>query len=103
MGFSERLIELRKRRKMTQGDLAERVGVSRQSVSKWETGESFPDLPKLVQLADALKVSMDVLCARTEIKEGDVVVSTILAPKDTAKRSEVATMIMRFCQNILYW
>jgi hypothetical protein len=38
-----------------------------------------------------------------EIKEGDVVVSTILAPKDTAKRSEVATMIMRFCQKVLYW
>ena len=71
MDFSERLMELRKRKRMTQGDLADRLGVSRQSVSKWETGESFPDLPKLVQMADELEVSLDVLCARVDLMEGE--------------------------------
>ena len=67
--FSENLTELRSNRRMTQGELAERLGVSRQSVSKWENGESFPDLPKLVQLGDALGVSLDVLCGRKESEE----------------------------------
>ena len=67
--FPENLMELRSRRRMTQGELAERLGVSRQSVSKWENGESFPDLPKLVQLGDALGVSLDVLCGRKEEEE----------------------------------
>ena len=65
MDFSELLIRFRKERSLTQEGLADRVGVSRQSVSKWETGESFPDLPKLMQLADVLDVPMDVLCGRT--------------------------------------
>lgn len=65
MIFSEQLILLRKKNSLTQEDLADAVGVSRQSVSKWETGESYPDLPKLMGLADTLHVSMDVLCGRS--------------------------------------
>ena len=69
MNFADRLIELRKGLGLTQEDLADRVGVSRQSVSKWETGESLPDMAKLVQLADALGVSTDALCGRVPVEE----------------------------------
>lgn len=64
MSFEERLLEIRKSRGMSQEALAEKVGVSRQAVSKWETGEALPDYAKLIALADALEVSLDYLCGR---------------------------------------
>ncbi|MBR3635960.1 MAG: helix-turn-helix transcriptional regulator, partial [Lachnospiraceae bacterium] len=42
--FSENLVQMRKLLSMTQEDLAEKVGVTRQAVAKWESGESLPDL-----------------------------------------------------------
>ena len=59
--FSDNLIQLRKFRGMTQEDLAEIVGVSRQAVAKWESGESFPDIEKSRLLAEAFDVSLDEL------------------------------------------
>lgn len=64
MSFEQRLLEIRKNRGMSQETLAEKVGVSRQAVSKWETGEALPDYAKLIALADALEVSLDYLCGR---------------------------------------
>lgn len=64
MKFEERLVQLRKARGMSQEELAEKVGVSRQAVSKWETGDAQPDYVKLMALADALEVSLDDLCGR---------------------------------------
>lgn len=66
MELKDRLVETRKLRGMNQENLAERVGVSRQAVSKWETGEAMPDCVKLMALADALEVSLDYLCGREE-------------------------------------
>lgn len=64
MEFRECLCLLRKAKGMSQEKLAEAVGVSRQAVSKWETGEAQPDLTKVIALADALEVSIDELCGR---------------------------------------
>ena len=59
--FSENLVQMRKLKGMTQEDLAEKVGVSRQAVAKWESGDSLPDLEKSRMLADVLGVSLDEL------------------------------------------
>lgn len=67
MKFEERLVQLRKARGMSQEELAEKVGVSRQAVSKWETGDAQPDYMKLMALADALEVSLDDLCGREPV------------------------------------
>lgn len=64
MEFREELPRARKARGWSQEDLAARVGVSRQAVSKWEMGDAAPDLQKLVALADALDMSLDTLCGR---------------------------------------
>lgn len=61
MGFADNLIELRKLNKMSQEELAERIGVSRQTLSKYETGESLPDIEKSRQLADVFSVTVDDL------------------------------------------
>ena len=59
--FKDNLIQLRKLQNMTQEDIAEKVGVSRQAVAKWESGETTPDLEKARLLAGTLGVSLDDL------------------------------------------
>lgn len=61
MTLAEKLLKLRTDRGLSQGDLAEKLDVSRQSVSKWETGQSVPDLDKIIKLADLFGVTVDDL------------------------------------------
>lgn len=65
----DNLVQLRKLKNMTQEDLAGRIGVSRQAVAKWESGETTPDLEKAKSLADAFGVSLDDL-TNYEPREG---------------------------------
>lgn len=66
MTLAEKIAALRGERKLSQGDLAERLEVSRQSVSKWETGQAIPELDKIIKLADLFGVSVDEL-----VRDGD--------------------------------
>ena len=59
--FHENLVSLRKINQMSQEELAEKIGVSRQTLSKYETGEALPDIEKCKILADIFDVSMDDL------------------------------------------
>lgn len=59
--FHDNLIQLRKLKQLTQEDVAEAVGVSRQAVAKWESGETMPDLGKCKLLAELFDVSLDDL------------------------------------------
>lgn len=61
MTLGERIMTFRTERQMSQSDLAEALDVSRQSISKWETDSSVPELEKLIALCDIFGVSMDVL------------------------------------------
>lgn len=61
MTFSEKLIALRRRGGWSQELLADRLGVTRQSVSKWESGTATPELTKLVALSELFGVSVDYL------------------------------------------
>ena len=59
--FKDNLLQLRKLHNLTQEDVAEKVGVSRQAVAKWESGETMPDLEKSRILAETFGVSLDDL------------------------------------------
>ena len=59
--FKDNLVELRKIHEMSQEELADKIGVSRQTLSKYETGESLPDIEKCKLIADAFGVSIDDL------------------------------------------
>ncbi len=61
MTLGEKIAHLRTKHKLSQGDLAEKLNVSRQSVSKWETNTSIPELDKLIQLSDLFQISLDDL------------------------------------------
>lgn len=70
MSLGERIQMLRKEKKMSQNDLAEKLDVSRQSVSKWETDTAKPELQKLILMAELFQVSLDELVS-SEISEGN--------------------------------
>ena len=61
MSFSENLQTVRKKNQMSQEELAELLGVSRQAVSKWELGEGYPEVEKLLLLSKKRNVSLDSL------------------------------------------
>ena len=61
MSLGERICKLRTRKNLSQGDLADALDVSRQSISKWETNASVPELDKLIKLSEIFDVSLDEL------------------------------------------
>ena len=69
MNFSEKLLTLRKANDLTQEQLAEKLDVSRQSVSKWESGQATPDLEKIVALSTVFNVTTDYLLKSSEIDD----------------------------------
>lgn len=69
--FSEQLKKLRKENNTTQDELANKLFVTRQAISKWESGDSTPDLTNLIKLTDIFNVSLDTLVFGVE-KESKV-------------------------------
>ena len=66
MTLGEKILDLRTQKEMSQEELAAALEVSRQSVSKWETNQSVPDLDKIIRLADLFGVTVDQL-----VREGE--------------------------------
>ena len=90
MTLGERVYQLRTVRGLSQSDLAEALDVSRQSVSKWETNASVPDLDKLVKMCELFGVSMDAL-VRGEEEEGRPQPASVI--RQEKGRLDVRTMI----------
>ena len=61
MSFSENLKQIRKEHHLSQEELAELLDVSRQAVSKWEQGQGYPEVEKLLLLSEKLNISLDAL------------------------------------------
>ena len=71
MNLADRIQALRKAGGMSQEDLANQVGVSRQAVSKWESGQSLPELDKVVELSQLFETSTDYLLKGVEPEKRD--------------------------------
>jgi len=82
MSFAENLRQIRKEKGLSQEELAEMLDVSRQAVSKWEQGQGYPEVEKLLYLSRELNLSLDGLMATEIARDRD------------AKSSEVSGKIM---------
>ena len=69
MNFSEKILTLRKANNLTQEQLAEKLDVSRQSISKWESGQATPELEKIVEMSTLFNVTTDYLLKSSEIDD----------------------------------
>lgn len=80
MIFSERLKKEREKRGWSQTELAEKIHVSRQSVSKWETGKNYPSIEIIIHLSDLFGITIDeMLRSDEELKEKVIQDSKTLA------------------------
>lgn len=93
--IGERIYELRKQRNMSQGDLADELDVSRQTVSKWENSSSVPELEKIIRLCEIFKVSSDyILRGITENTESAQKEQTVIKEKTVIieKKADIKTI-----------
>ena len=85
MNFNEKLKALRKERHITQEELGESLHVSRQAISKWESGDSMPEIEKIVELARIYQVSLDdLLLNKTDVQR----LSEENSPQDAVKTNQ---------------
>ena len=104
MNFSEKLVFLRKEQKLSQEQLAEMLDVSRQSVSKWESQQTLPELGKIILLSKIFRVSTDELLrddlplAKQSGRESDPPQDAELLPaEETALEETVSTIYCTQC------
>lgn len=94
MTFNEFLYELRKEKNLTQNEVADKLGVTNKAVSKWETGETFPDTAQLVPLADLFGVTVDELLRGERNSERQPLVDNAIKeaqPSDENRLPEIKT------------
>ena len=84
MILADKIIELRKKKGWSQEQLAEQLDISRQSVSKWESGTSIPDLERIVKLSEIFSVSTDYLL-KDEIETVDETLTVIEETAENVK------------------
>lgn len=100
MKFHEKLLELRRRRGLSQEELGMELQVSRQTISKWETGQSYPDFERLVLLSDFFALSLDELVRDIDVQDvrekaggSGEKISALFA--DVQKSKEIARLVLR--------
>lgn len=94
MSLGERLYELRKKKGLSQEEVAEKLNVTRQSVSKWETDESKPDFDKIVPICELYEISTNELLNGTKEEKEEQEVETI--NKDNKKKRALIIAIAIF-------
>lgn len=96
MQFSENLKRIRKERHLSQEELAELLDVSRQAVSKWEQGDGYPEVEKLLLMAQKLHVSLDALMGHET--KADIVGNVKASPTLIAITSPHENVIVSCCK-----
>ena len=90
MNIGERITALRKEKNISQTELATRLGVSRQAVSKWEQGSSSPDTGKLIQLAELFDTEVEYLATGIRPEPKSVVLNVV----ETVARVQVQEKVV---------
>ena len=105
MTIGKEIAKLRLANNMTQEALAEKLGVSRQAVTKWEASASVPDLAKAIQIADLFQVSLDRLVGRSDtmydvLKDRIEDLASATPPKDDADFIHSAYRFIKYMENM---
>ena len=91
MTLGENIVRLRTQKNWSQGDLADALEISRQSVSKWETDASIPELDKLLKLSELFGVTLDELVRGEDVPKTEPVPASF-APQATPEREKRRTI-----------
>ena len=96
MNIGERITTLRKEKDISQAELAKRLSVSRQAVSKWEQGTSTPDTERLIQLAEILDTEVEYLATGVHPEPGSVVLNVV----ETVERVEEKVVVKEVIRHV---
>ena len=96
MNIGERIMALRKENSISQTELAKRLNVSRQAVSKWEQGVSSPDTERLIRLAEILGTEVEYLATGTHPEPGSVVLNIV----ETVERVEEKIVVKEVIRHV---
>ena len=96
MNIGERIMALRKEKSISQTELAKRLNVSRQAVSKWEQGVSSPDTERLIRLAEILGTEVEYLATGTHPEPGSVVLNIV----ETVERVEEKVVVKEVIRHV---
>lgn len=105
MKFGENLYNLRKKQKMSQEKLAEKVGVSRQSVSKWENGTAYPEMNRILELCKIFHCQLNDL-VNDKILDFDsldeeIKMNVVKFNKEKQKKLKIASKTISICSRVL--
>lgn len=96
LNLGERISALRQERNISQADLAKRLDVSRQAVSKWEKGQSTPDTVKLIQLAEVFDIEVEYLATGIKPEPKSVVLNVV----QTVERVEEKVVVKEVIRHV---
>ena len=96
MNIGERITTLRKEKDISQAELAKRLSVSRQAVSKWEQGSSTPDTERLIQLAEILDTEVEYLATGVHPEPGSVVLNVV----ETVERVQEKVVVKEVIRHV---
>ena len=96
MNIGERITTLRKEKDISQAELAKRLSVSRQAVSKWEQGTSTPDTVRLIQLAEILDTEVEYLATGVHPEPGSVVLNVV----ETVERVQEKVVVKEVIRHV---
>lgn len=103
MSIGERIILLRSQKSMSQGQLAQTLGVSRQAISKWENDQSSPDTLHLIKLADILDTEVEFLATgRKPVYEEPPIVLNMVQKVDRIVEKVVEKPVIRKVVRVKY-
>ena len=103
MKFNEKLIELRKKEGLSQEELGYKLNVTRQTVSKWELGQTTPEMDKLVEMSKIFNISVDELVNDNETVEQNTIIEDKKIGNASSKEKIVKYIIIGvICIAIIY-
>ena len=103
MSIGERIVQLRSQKNMSQGQLAQTIGVSRQAISKWENDQSSPDTIHLIKLSDILDTEVEYLATgRKPVYEEPPIVLNMVKKVDKVVEKIVEKPVIRKVVRIKY-
>ena len=91
MEINKRIKDARLQKNITQEDLAEHLGVTRQTISSWETGKSYPDIISVIKMSDIFDISLDKM-----LKEDKQLVNNMQKQMDTVKSNKSIVFTISF-------
>ena len=105
MKFGENLYNLRKKQKISQEKLAEKIGVSRQSVSKWENGTAYPEMNRIFELCKIFRCKLNDLVNDNILDfdslDEEVKMSVVKFNKEKQKKLKIVSKTISICSRIL--